>query len=102
MAGHFVPRAVFPALDSLPRSYYLGHHHKGLAKMKTLLSSTDLVIECRDYRVPLTSRNPLFEDSLSGRVRLVVYTKKDLGSNGGKEDFMVVLTFSLVCVGLLI
>lgn len=89
MATQFLPRAVFPALDSLPRSYYLGHHHKGLAKMKTLLSSTDLVIECRDYRVPLTSRNPLFEDSLAGRLRLVVYTKKDLGSSGTKADLKV-------------
>jgi ribosome biogenesis GTPase A len=61
--------------------------------MKTLLSSTDLVIECRDYRVPLTSRNPLFEETLSGRVRLVVYTKKDLGSNGRKEDIQVIHTY---------
>lgn len=93
MATHFVPRAVFPVLDSLPRSYYLGHHNKGLQRMKTLLSSTDLVIECRDYRVPLTSRNPLFEESLSGRLRLVVYTKKDLGSNGGKDDLKVFASF---------
>jgi hypothetical protein len=54
--------------------------------MKTMLSSIDLVIECRDYRVPLTSRNPLFEASLSGRERLIVYTKRDLGSVGGEED----------------
>lgn len=47
--------------------------------MKTLLSTIDLVIECRDYRVPLTSRNPLFEASLEGKERLVVYTKRDLG-----------------------
>lgn len=47
--------------------------------MKTLLSSIDLVIECRDYRVPLTSRNPLFEESLEGKERLIVYTKRDLG-----------------------
>lgn len=86
MAVQFVPRAVFPTLDSLPRSYFLGHHRKGLAKMKTLLASTDLVIECRDYRVPLTSRNPLFEESLSSRARLLVYTKRDLGSRGTKED----------------
>jgi mitochondrial GTPase 1 len=57
--------------------------------MKALLASTDLVIECRDYRVPLTSRNPMFEDSLSSRARLLVYTKRDLGSNGTKEDLKV-------------
>jgi ribosome biogenesis GTPase A len=75
----FIPRAAFPSLAHLPRSYFLGHHASGLQKMKTLLSSIDLVIECRDYRVPLTSRNPLFEESLEGKERLIVYTKRDLG-----------------------
>jgi len=82
----FIPRAVFPTLDSLPRSYFLGHHRVGLTKMKAMLSSVDLVIECRDYRVPLTSQNPLFEESLAGKERLVVYTKQDLGSEGREED----------------
>lgn len=80
----FIPRDVFPPLASLPRSYFLGHHKAGLAKMKTLLGSIDLVIECRDYRVPLTSRNPLFESSLEGKERIIVYTKRDLG--GGNRD----------------
>ena len=82
----FVPRNVFPTLDALPRSYFLGHHRAGLEKMKTMLSYIDLVIECRDYRVPITSRNPLFEESLAGRERLIVYTKQDLGSEGKRED----------------
>lgn len=47
--------------------------------MKSLLSQIDMVIECRDYRIPLTSRNPLLEDSLQGISRLIVYTKRDLG-----------------------
>lgn len=89
MASQFIPRAVFPTLDSLPRSYFLGHHRSGLSKMKSLLNTIDLIIECRDYRVPLTSRNPLFEASLAGRQRLVVYTKKDLGSQHKKADSKV-------------
>lgn len=54
-----------------------------------MLSQIDLIVECRDYRIPLTSRNPMFEDSLAGRERMVVYTKKDLGSNGTAEDVKV-------------
>ena len=57
-------------------------------KMKTMLSYIDLVIECRDYRVPLTSQNPLFEAELAGRQRLILYTKQDLGTHkkqGNKE-----------------
>ena len=86
MAKTFIPRAAFPALDSLPRSYYLGHHAAGLAKMRTLLSQIDLIIECRDYRIPLTSRNPQFEDVLSQKERVIVYTKKDLATLGNKKE----------------
>ncbi|KAI9890823.1 MAG: Mitochondrial GTPase [Vezdaea aestivalis] len=82
----FIPRTAFPYLDSLPRSYYLGHHRAALLKMKSMVSNVDLIIECRDYRVPLSSRNPLFEETLEGHERLVVYTKKDLGSNGTAAD----------------
>ncbi|KAG9237908.1 P-loop containing nucleoside triphosphate hydrolase protein [Amylocarpus encephaloides] len=84
--AQFVPRSQFLPQLSLPRSYFLGHHASGLSKMKTMLSSIDLIIECRDYRVPLTSRNPLFESSLAGKQRLVVYTKRDLGSKGKLAD----------------
>lgn len=85
----FVPRSVFQSSDALPRSYFLGHHHKGLTQMKTMLAHVDLIIECRDYRVPLTSRNPLFEENLRGRERLIVYTKQDLGSEGTRSDAKV-------------
>jgi len=85
----FIPRAIFPNLDSLPRSYYLGHHAAGLSKMRSMLSQIDLIIECRDYRIPLTSRNPMFEDSLVGQERLIVYTKKDMGTQGKTEEQQV-------------
>lgn len=88
----FVPRKAFPLLASLPRSYYLGHHAAGLSKMKTLLSSIDLVIECRDYGHHLCPRNPLFEENLGERPRLIVYTKQDLGSQGLKKALKVCAT----------
>ncbi|EXJ94047.1 hypothetical protein A1O1_02440 [Capronia coronata CBS 617.96] len=84
--GTFVPRPVYPHLSSIPRSYYLGHHAAGLAKMKSIVAQIDMVIECRDYRTPIVSRNPLFEANLGERPRLIVYTKQDLGSNSSAED----------------
>lgn len=89
----FVPRTIYPHLDSIPRSYFLGHHAAGLSKMKSLLSQIDLVIECRDYRTPLVSRNPLFEETLGERPRLIVYTKQDLGSSNTSEDRRVSQNF---------
>lgn len=87
----FAPRQVYPHLSSIPRSYFLGHHAAGLSKMKSLLGSTDLVIECRDYRTPIASRNPLFEEALGERPRLIVYTKQDLGNNNTTTDKKVCL-----------
>lgn len=80
MTAKFVPRQAFPHHGSIPRSYYLGHHRAGLNKMRTMLSSIDYVVECRDYRLPVTSINPAFEEALDATRRLVVYTKRDLGT----------------------
>lgn len=78
--SEFIPRTEFPFSSNLIKSYFLGHHKAGLSKMKQMVSSVELIIECRDYRVPLSSRNPLFEETLQGRERIIVYTKRDLAA----------------------
>lgn len=84
----FHPRLTFPASPSTARSYFLGHHHAALRSMRQTLSAVNLVLECRDFRVPLTSWNPLLERSLlspDSRVRrIVVYTHRDLGPPRGR------------------
>lgn len=85
MAAKFIPRQVFPNYGSIPRSYFLGHHRAGLKKMQNMLSSIDYVVECRDYRVPVTSINPMFEEALGKTRRLTVYTKRDLGAASGSN-----------------
>ncbi|KAF3103408.1 Mitochondrial GTPase [Orbilia oligospora] len=81
----FIPRATFPPIESIVKSYFLGHHKSGITKMRQLLGSVELIIECRDYRVPLSSRNPMFEKNLVGRERMIVYTKRDLGAESLDE-----------------
>jgi hypothetical protein len=74
----FTPRTTFEVSNHITSSFFLGHHKAGLDRMKEMMGSVELIIECRDYRVPLSSRNPLFEETLQGKQRLVVYTKRDL------------------------
>lgn len=78
----FEPRRSFGVSDSITRSYYLGHHHAALNRMQKTLSNVGLIIECRDFRVPISSWNPLLERSLAtssaDRARIIVYTKRDL------------------------
>ncbi|KAK4246671.1 hypothetical protein C7999DRAFT_41910 [Corynascus novoguineensis] len=90
----FQPRLSYEISPNIPRSFYLGHHHAGLARMRQTLSTVGLIIECRDFRVPITSWNPLLEQSLaassspSERARIIVYTHRDLGPDAdvGRGD----------------
>ncbi|KHN98856.1 GTP-binding protein, orthogonal bundle domain protein [Metarhizium album ARSEF 1941] len=79
--ARFVPRDTFDIPSSVPKTYFLGHHHAGANKIKSLLSSISLVLECRDFRLPLSTRNPTLERTIAGRDRLLVYTKSDLGAD---------------------
>lgn len=79
--ARFVPRDTFSIPSSVPKTYFLGHHHAGANKIKTLLSSISLVLECRDFRLPLSTHNPTLERTIAGRDRLLVYTKCDLGTD---------------------
>ncbi|KAI0384484.1 P-loop containing nucleoside triphosphate hydrolase protein [Hypomontagnella monticulosa] len=87
-AGGFVPRAVFEVSPSITRSYFLGHHAGALASMRKVLSNINLILECRDSRVPLTSANPLLETELAGRDRIVVYTKADLCAEASENRWL--------------
>lgn len=78
-AAAFSPRQTFNVSPSVTRSYFLGHHQAALSRMRQTLANVGLIIECRDFRVPLTSWNPLLERSLAERARIIVYTKRDLG-----------------------
>jgi mitochondrial GTPase 1 len=51
--------------------------------MKEMVSSIDYVIECRDFRIPVSCINPMFEEALGRKPRMLVHTKRDLG---GEQD----------------
>ncbi|KAG6332110.1 hypothetical protein ID866_6978 [Astraeus odoratus] len=58
------PHVPLPALP-LPPSWFPGHMNRFTKQMPTLLSRTDVVLELRDSRLPLTSINHNFEDNVS-------------------------------------
>lgn len=87
--AQFLPRHSFSAPSSVPKSYFLGHHHAAVTKLKTVLPRVSLVIECRDFRLPLSTHNPILEKALIGCPKIVVYTKSDLGSDSpGARHFL--------------
>ncbi|RGP67857.1 hypothetical protein FSPOR_5692 [Fusarium sporotrichioides] len=79
--AQFIPRQTFALPNSIPKTYYLGHHATAQSDMIKRLNTIHLILECRDLRLPLTTNNPILEHSLAGRERIVVFTKCDLTTN---------------------
>ncbi|KAI5478772.1 mitochondrial GTPase [Pseudohyphozyma bogoriensis] len=82
-----LPPFVFP---NLPATWFIGHMSRALREMQLMIQKqqVDLIIECRDARLPLTSINPAFESILhsAGKgagitKRLIVYNKADLAQD---------------------
>lgn len=75
----FIPRQSFP-LHNVVLANFHGHHRKALQMMRQLAFQVDLVLELRDARAPITSINPLFDQVLTGKPKLILYTKSDLST----------------------
>ena len=58
--------------------WYPSHMAKGMEKMKQRLKTVDLILEVRDARIPVTSRNPRLESLCADKPRIVIYNKSDL------------------------
>lgn len=72
-----MPRREFP-LYNLPLNNFKGHHQKALTRFGHLAPQIDLVLEVRDCRAPLATRNVLFDRVLARKKKIILYSKKDL------------------------
>ncbi|KAA8916648.1 hypothetical protein TRICI_001274 [Trichomonascus ciferrii] len=79
----FVPRTVFPKYN-IPLANFQGHHKVGLQRMYALAPQVDLVLELRDARAPLSTRNGLFDRVLGNKQKVILYTKNDLSAINSK------------------
>ncbi|RDA84913.1 hypothetical protein CP532_0453 [Ophiocordyceps camponoti-leonardi (nom. inval.)] len=84
----FVARESFHVPSIVPKTYFVGHHKVAMEKIKKLLPSISLVLECRDARIPLSTQNPHLERLVAGRRRLIIYTKADLASESNRRPVL--------------
>lgn len=59
-------------------NWYPGHMKKTRELIKENLKAVDLVIEIVDSRIPVSSRNPIINELISGKKRIVLLGKSDL------------------------
>ncbi|XP_025252761.1 mitochondrial ribosome-associated GTPase 1 isoform X1 [Theropithecus gelada] len=94
-----VPRALCSTAQAAWRENFLlsgrdvarwfpGHMAKGLKKMKSSLKLVDCIIEVHDARIPLSGRNPLFQETLGLKPHLLVLNKMDLADLTEQQKIM--------------
>ena len=67
--------------------WYPGHMEKARRDMAEHLKAVDMIIELRDARIPLSSRNPVLDEMGAGKPRLIILSKKDLSDEERTREF---------------
>ena len=65
-------------------NWYPGHMKKTREMIQENLKMVDLVIEVIDSRIPVSSRNPIIDELVKGKKRIIVLNKSDLADR--EED----------------
>lgn len=61
-------------------NWYPGHMKKSVDKIKESLKLVDIVAEIVDARIPFSSRNPLIDNVISNKPRLIILNKVDMAN----------------------
>ena len=61
-------------------NWYPGHMKKSIDKIKESLKLVDIVAEIVDARIPFSTRNPLIDNVISNKPRLIILNKVDMAN----------------------
>ena len=62
-------------------NWYPGHMKKTRELIKDNLKLVDLVIEVLDARIPISSRNPIIDELVGSKPRVIALNKTDIASD---------------------
>ncbi|MFC4775415.1 ribosome biogenesis GTPase YlqF [Paenibacillus sp. GCM10023252] len=68
--------------------WFPGHMTRARRQIQDKLKLIDIAIELLDARIPLSSRNPMIDEILAGKPRLIVLNKSDLADPKVTEQWM--------------
>lgn len=66
-------------------NWYPGHMKKTRESIEKNLANVDLVIELLDARVPISSRNPIIDEILRKKARVIILNKADLSDQRAND-----------------
>lgn len=68
--------------------WFPGHMAKAKRQMEENLKKVDFIIEIRDARMPYSSKNPLIDEMVHQKTRLVILSKKDKADPKRSEQWI--------------
>ena len=68
--------------------WYPGHMEKARRDMAEHLKAVDMIIELRDARIPMASRNPILDEMAPQKPRLIILSKTDLADEKETEQWV--------------
>lgn len=68
--------------------WFPGHMAKAKRQMEENLKKVDFIIEIRDARMPYSSKNPLIDEMVHQKPRLVILSKKDKADPKRSEQWI--------------
>lgn len=69
-------------------NWFPGHMKKTEGLIKDNLKLVDIVIELVDARIPLASKNPLIDEIVKSKPRLIVFNKSDMADDKVTSDWI--------------
>ncbi len=75
-------------MTNLNINWYPGHMKKTMDNIKSSLKLVDMVLEIVDARIPIASRNPLLDEVLGDKPRVVLLNKMDLANESMNKKWL--------------
>jgi len=75
-------------MDMKKLNWYPGHMKKTRELIEAHLKLVDVVVEVCDARIPASSRNPVIDEIVSGKTRIIILNKKDLADDDATKAWL--------------
>ena len=80
------------AKSNININWYPGHMAKAKREITEILPLVDIVLELRDARIPFSSKNPMIDDILKNKPRLILLNKATLADPRDTKAWIEALT----------
>lgn len=69
-------------------NWFPGHMAKAKREISEALKNVDIVLELRDARMPLASKNPMVDEIVGDKPRLILLNKANMADKNATKDFI--------------